>query len=119
MPAPSSATTNPTATTKKLWSTLFRTDLNILCGDADRYSIRQRPSDPIFRPILVILYKYSAHWRRAKRSRITHAHRNMQQSARRCLGRENLRIGGLRHVLSVAPEPRRRSLDRTDSGRSA
>src|SRR5215471_1094004 len=34
MPAPSSATTNPTATTKTLWSTLFRTDLNILCGDA-------------------------------------------------------------------------------------
>src|SRR6516165_2978595 len=103
MPAPSSATTNPTATTKTLWSTLFRTDLNILCGDADRYSIRQRPSDPIFRPILVILYKYSAHWRRAKRSRITHAHRNLQQSARRCLGRENLRIGGLRQVSSVAP----------------
>src|ERR1700752_2071795 len=34
MPAPSSATTNPTATTKILWSTLFRTDLNILPRDA-------------------------------------------------------------------------------------
>src|SRR6516225_770575 len=34
MPTPSSATTNPTARTKILWSTLFRTDFDILCGDA-------------------------------------------------------------------------------------
>ena len=76
------------------------------CGFAARTPAMRRQRSPgvgALRAGSCMLYKYSAHWRRAKRSRITHAHRNMQQSARRCLGRENLRIGCLRHISSVAP----------------
>ena len=58
--APRSANANPTATTKTLWSTLFKRDFNIAyLMPRGRGSIRQRPSHPMFRSMLVKLHKYS------------------------------------------------------------
>src|SRR6516165_7856060 len=117
MPAPSSATTNPTATTKTLWSTLFRTDLNILCGDADRYSIRQRPRSDIQ---TYLSHLVQVQCSLATSQTISHNSRSSKYAAKRAKvfgSREPEDWRGTARLVRCA-EPRRRSLDRTDSGRS-
>src|SRR6516225_2696785 len=119
MPAPSVATTNPTATTKTLWSALLRTDLNILCGDARSLF---DPTETVRSDIQTYLsHVVEVQCSLATSQTLSHNSRSSKFAAKRAkvFGSREPEDWRLTASLVRCPEPRRRSLDRTESGRSA
>src|SRR6516225_9619301 len=118
MPAPSSATTNPTATTKTLWSTLFRTALNISCGDARSLFDPTGTVRSEFQTYLSHVVQVQCSL--ATSQTISHNSRSSKYAAKRAkvFGSREPEDWRLTARLVRCPEPRRRSLDRADSGRS-
>src|SRR6516165_5788176 len=118
MPAPSIATTHPTATMNILWSTLFRTDLNILCGDARSLF---DPTETVRSDIQTYLsHLVQVQCSLATSQTISHNSRSSKYAAKRAkvFGSREPEDWRVTARLVRCAEPRRRSLDRADSGRS-